>query len=833
MNKINNNIRNEIILSVVLLLIIPVWIGLAPLLYSWYELNAEGSLIFTIYSILDSRWLVNIPICVVLTYIAFKWAIRIWNDYYIRYYRFLLASICFVVLFYNGYSVVYANIIGTIDYRLYFSFLLSLLLLSSILKTIRRINEWLKKDNKCISGGQSLNGKGFTDDNALNGAALPDFLKSYANEIVERLLKTNIKERSYALGVTGSWGVGKSSFLKALEDRASDKAEVISFNPWMCNSPEQITKDFFISLSKKLSSKYSMLSRPIKDYSKYLSGIKVTANHLLSLDIHMPNDSLDEKKNTLSNIFSKLPRPVVVIIDDLDRLERDEVFEVLRLIRNTADLKNIIYIVAYDKEYVTGVLKDKKIEDSYSYLEKIFPVEVHLPLVEKEMIWDTLMEDIEKQNNIMHNFSNALFDKLEEQNDKELILSVLDNYRRAKRFARLLMLNIGFLYEQYKGDFKILDVFWLELLQTYDKNTYDILASDPQELLEIADGRYKIKEGGISIFAKDTKNSSLNNDVNSKRAKTLEILKKLFGEDIKTTPLSICFTENYDKFFILSIPRYRMSVKERNQLFESGADPENVVKGWLSTVKYFSSITYQLKNVSTERLNDDQLKNYIYAVLYYSLYLLKHYRNQFIKIKPILWSENYPNTIEKIHNHTRAFFEDKMNDEKEQVILGDLLNRLYTTIYYDNENEKSITHYVVLSNHEIESLLVELLRTYLIVHKELSALDLLIKDSGLMQRFKKCCVCIEEREYMSSYKQVAFDLIIEHFSSIKQKPKYKEYDKTIDALLKEPTPKFENFEDENEYWSFINSKHESMKEELFGSNYETHMREFKERCFVP
>ena len=30
------------------------------------------------------------------------------------------------------------------------------------------------------------------------------FRKSYANEIVERLLKTNIKERSYALGVTGS-----------------------------------------------------------------------------------------------------------------------------------------------------------------------------------------------------------------------------------------------------------------------------------------------------------------------------------------------------------------------------------------------------------------------------------------------------------------------------------------------------------------------------------------------------------------------------------------------------------------------------------------------------
>lgn len=831
MNILSNKIRNEIMLSVGLLLIIPIWIGLAPLWYLWYEFHAEGTFIFVIYTILDSRWLVNIPICIVLSYIAFKWANRIWNDYYMRFFRFVLVSIGFVVLFYKGDSVAYANIIGTIDYRSYFSFLLSLILLSSILKTIRRITEWHRTDNKCISGGEPLYGKGFTDDNPLNGENIPDFLKNYANEIVERLLKTNIKERSYALGVTGSWGVGKSSFLKVLEDKAADKADVISFNPWMCNSPEQITKDFFISLSKKLSLKYSMLSRPIKDYSKYLSGIKVTANHLLSFDFHMPNDSLEEKKSTLSNIFSKLPRPVVVIIDDLDRLERDEVFEVLRLIRNTADLKNIIYIVAYDKEYVTSVLKDKKIEDSYLYLEKIFPVEVHLPLVEKEMIWDTLMEDIEKQNNIKHNFSNALFENLYE--NKDLILSVLDNYRRAKRFARLFMLNIGFLYNQYKGDFKILDVFWLELLQTYDKYTYDILASNPQELLDIDGGRYIIKKSATSILAKVTKDKYLNKGDFSVKTKTIEILNKLFGKDIKTIPQSICFTENYEKFFILSIPRYRMSVKERNQLFEAGADPESVVERWLSDVKYFSSITYQLNNVSIDRLDDKQLKNYIYAVLYYSQYLFKHYPNHFVKIKPLFWRENYPDKIEIIHNHTKAYFEDKMNDEEEQVILGDILNRLYTTIYYNSDDEKLIVHNIVLNNNEIENLLVELLRTYLIAHEELSALDLLRQDSGLMQRFKNCCVCVEDREYISTYNQVAFDLIMKHFSSMKQKPKYEEYDKTINALLNEPIPKFKDEDEENDYWSFINSKHERMKEELFGSNYETHMREFKERCFVP
>ena len=65
---------------------------------------------------------------------------------------------------------------------------------------------------------------------------------------------------------------------------------------------------------------------------------------------------------------------IVIIIDDIDRLEGKEIFEVLRIIRNTAKFNNIIYIVAYDKDHVVGQLCLPEFGIEKDYLEKMAPI---------------------------------------------------------------------------------------------------------------------------------------------------------------------------------------------------------------------------------------------------------------------------------------------------------------------------------------------------------------------------------------------------------------------------------------------------------------------------
>lgn len=69
--------------------------------------------------------------------------------------------------------------------------------------------------------------------------------------------------------------------------------------------------------------------------------------------------SLEKLKNDISNELLHLKKKVFVVIDDVDRLDKDEVFEVLRLVRNTAKFCNIIFVVSMDEKYVIEQLGKK------------------------------------------------------------------------------------------------------------------------------------------------------------------------------------------------------------------------------------------------------------------------------------------------------------------------------------------------------------------------------------------------------------------------------------------------------------------------------------------
>ena len=188
---------------------------------------------------------------------------------------------------------------------------------------------------------------------------------------------------------------------------------------------------------------------------------------------------LDELKENISKKLANLPKKVVILIDDTDRLEGNEVFEILRLIRNTADFRNVIYIATYDKEYVTDVLKENKIKDPDNYLEKIFQAEVHLLKTRNYLLWSRLVRELNKY----FQFDGIdIINSVEEQN---LVLKVLTNYRQIKRFARHYIT-----YSDYLNNIKLKDIdkkclFWIELLQMYDKYAYDILAKDYKCTLDL------------------------------------------------------------------------------------------------------------------------------------------------------------------------------------------------------------------------------------------------------------------------------------------------------------------------------------------------------------
>lgn len=437
---------------------------------------------------------------------------------------------------------------------------------------------------------------GFSPDNDKT-IEQPVSLIQYAQSIVNRLLVTDIKEESFAVGITSEWGAGKTTFLHLLQETIGESANIVEFNPWMCRTPDQVTSDFFSSLRHQLSECYPALSRPIKQYAKHIASISFPASKLFSIELSNIADKNDlfRRKKELSNKFSQLDKPVVVIIDDIDRLERDEVFEVLRLIRNTADLSNVIYLVAYDKDYVVSVLNEKRcVEEASNYLEKIFQLEIQLPMVPEEMIWSTLLAEITKQ---------ASFEPTFDKNDKRLILFILSTYRRVKRFARLFSLNYSYLQRRESSvDLVWRDVFWLDMLQVYDKKIYDTLCNNPEKLLE--------KHDNLCIYLKNRDSKILiDGKVKNIDSNTHEILIRLFYHtaDSAIDDYSICHLEHYHKYFTMQV---QFSDEDITKLLNT-EDVDALVAKWFAHGKnnlyYILSI---MKRYDTTNLDNVGMRNF-------------------------------------------------------------------------------------------------------------------------------------------------------------------------------------------------------------------------------
>lgn len=823
---------------IVLLLLISTWTGLAPKCYKWYNMDENGSWMKWLYKLLDGLSFVNIPISLVLIYVALCTYKRIWNDYFIRGYRFTIVLFGLFLLIYESDEVTYANIVWNIDYRILLITMLIIAFLIMCLNTnlknnissfIKNIKSFLNKEKNDKEEIKHI--KGFTCDNNTN-KTISGEKNIHISVLAEKLLATNIEEHSFAVGLTGDWGVGKTTYLNLLKEEIKDKADVVEFNPWLCSTSHQVTHDFFNSLREKLSPKYSILSNTIKEYAKLLSNITISQNQTFAMEMIIPakEESLYEQKNNLSKKFGELPRPVFMFIDDIDRLEREEVFEVLRLIRNTGDISNIVYVVAYDKQYVTCVLEEKNIKDAHSYLEKIFNVEVHIPKIEDEFIWTDLKTEIDKQDCTGKNFSQGLFKKFKYE-DRELILNVLDNYRRTKRFARLYMFSVNYLFKSsYLWEIRLIDLFWLELLQTYDKQTYDVLSNDPDVLLYKVEGRYKIKEG---IKAKTTQEKdNVFKGSTFWKEKTPELLDKIFGDKIKTTKLSACQIENYEKYFTLSVLEFKLSIKEMKDLFKDEVNPEDKINEWLSNGKYFNSIMYQMKQVEMNNLDHSKLKIYLSALMYFAIRMVEHQRFQYVgEVKKLLQIDRRSGNPMP-HDVVLEWIDNEINNGKILLPLSQLLNVLYVSKDYDEDGRLINSHKLVISNEEIEERLRMLIDRFLENNRGFTALDILNEKTSLSYIFKNCCVEVDMSIDGSSYKQVAFDSIIAHFEEKESKPALDDFEVALNRWSYEETPIFENPEDEYDYWDYMTHKYEQKMQEFFGGTYNEKLSEFKTKCLI-
>ncbi|MGL5918999.1 MAG: KAP family P-loop NTPase fold protein, partial [Bacteroidales bacterium] len=221
----------------------------------------------------------------------------------------------------------------------------------------------------------------------------------FINSLFEQIKYSFYSEGSFAIGICGEWGSGKTCVLEKLKDQyvlSKNIDSIISFNPWHSDNYKVIVYDFLIAFSNEIKRYIPQLSDDLYKYASMLTSElhddKILNSIMDKLVSKFSHESLDTKSQykKISDQLRSTPVRVLVIIDDLDRLDKNELLSVLRLIRNSVNFPYLQFIVSYDKEYILNTIDNDNPHLAHNYLQKIFNVEIHLPKFDDDIICRTL-----------------------------------------------------------------------------------------------------------------------------------------------------------------------------------------------------------------------------------------------------------------------------------------------------------------------------------------------------------------------------------------------------------------------------------------------------------
>ena len=283
-------------------------------------------------------------------------------------------------------------------------------------------------------------------------------------------------------GIYGKWGEGKTSLLNFVEEKllgqgANDNINIIKFNPWLVNNDETLLREFFMSMTSRLDDKTRAIFEKYGSLAILASKTVVNAflpglGSALAEGIGLAKDALIDSTDTLSETKKKVSeaiikskRHLVIMIDDVDRLDKEELHAVLRLIRQVADFDNCMYIVAMDIDIVSKSISSYygtgNPQDGRKFVDKIVQVPITLPYI----------PNCDMQRIVEEELSDVLDDYVNPVTKFEITLAVtpfFSTYRELKRYCNQLQ----FVLPHLSGEVNMVDLCLLEAIKSVNAESY-------------------------------------------------------------------------------------------------------------------------------------------------------------------------------------------------------------------------------------------------------------------------------------------------------------------------------------------------------------------------
>lgn len=319
-----------------------------------------------------------------------------------------------------------------------------------------------------------------------------------------RIARTIAAQRdpaSLVVGVYGSWGDGKTSVLNFLEAalREMDGVVPVRFNPWRLGDEAEMLRGFFATLAdaldEELPTTKEKVGKVLRTYGALLKPVPVAGSALEgvagALGAAWSESNLAKERQKVEALLAERATRVVILIDDLDRLDMAEIQAMFRLVKVAADFAHTAYVLAFDHAVVAAALAERYAAGSdygAGFMDKIIQLPLHLPPVPPDLLRRLSLEAVDIA------LSQAEIELT--QADATAFVSAFDRTvgprlatpRAAKRYGNALLFALPMIGDEVHP----VDLLLVEAMRVCYPRLYEWVRSHPQLVL----GLHRTAGGG-------------------------------------------------------------------------------------------------------------------------------------------------------------------------------------------------------------------------------------------------------------------------------------------------------------------------------------------------
>ncbi len=264
--------------------------------------------------------------------------------------------------------------------------------------------------------------------------------KPQRQRMAEFLTEFLVEERQgYVLNLNGSWGVGKTHFLKSWQNQISEQHPVVYINAWktdFADDPMLVVVNSIIQFFKEgaggkiyeqekalLSASFQLSKHLLTGLGGTLGGVlgsavggpagaitgavygkEVTTQAIKSVDKKISKSAAEKHFENYRNKIGALEQfekriqewvdcymarpennqeyPILVFVDELDRCRPSYAIEMLETVKHMFSLENFVFVIATDTEQLQHSIKSVYGQgfDSRKYLTRFFDQSFQLPV---------------------------------------------------------------------------------------------------------------------------------------------------------------------------------------------------------------------------------------------------------------------------------------------------------------------------------------------------------------------------------------------------------------------------------------------------------------------